>query len=439
MSAAWPPAFPAGADRLGLRGGRLLSALGGGPAASCGTVAADLLIEHGRIARIAEPGALAGTDAPAVELDGGLVLPAFVDVHTHLDKAFIGPRAPNADGGFDGAVAAAAADREANWSAADVRRRMQSALRTAYAHGTAAIRTHLDSIGPQTAVTWPIFEALRDEWRGRVALQAVALFPIETALDAAEFGAIVRTVRNAGGVLGGFTYATPRLTEALDRIFRAAGDHGLDLDLHVDETGDPAARALRMVAETALRHRFPGKILAGHCCSLALQPPDEADRTMDLVAAAGIAVATLPMCNMFLQDRTAGRTPRWRGVAPLHELKARGIAVMAASDNVRDPFYAYGDFDMLEVFREAVRIAHLDAPFADWPRMVTATPATHMRLDGVGTIAEGGAADLVLCRARSLPELLSRPQGDRIVVRAGKPIDGTPPDPRALDDLMEAG
>ena len=39
---------------------------------------------------------------------------------------------------------------------------------------------------------------------------------------------------------------------------------------------------------------------------------------------------------------------------------------MIASDNTRDPFYAYGDLDMLEVWREGVRILHLDYPFADW-------------------------------------------------------------------------
>ena len=48
----------------------------------------------------------------------------------------------------------------------------------------------------------------------------------------------------------------------------------------------------------------------------------------------------------------------------LHELKERGIPVAVASDNTRDPFYAYGDMDMMEVFREAVRVLHLDHPIA---------------------------------------------------------------------------
>ena len=85
------------------------------------------------------------------------------------------------------------------------------------------------------------------------------------------------------------------------------------------------------------------------------------------------------MCNMYLQDRSAGRTPRLRGVAPLHELDAGGIAVAVASDNTRDPFYAYGDLDMLEVFREATRILHLDHSDRPWLRPARRAPGRDHR------------------------------------------------------------
>ena len=45
-------------------------------------------------------------------------------------------------------------------------------------------------------------------------------------------------------------------------------------------------------------------------------------------------------------------------------LKHAGVNVMIASDNTRDPFYPFGDLDMMEVWREGVRILHLDYPFA---------------------------------------------------------------------------
>jgi cytosine/creatinine deaminase len=143
------------------------------------------------------------------------------------------------------------------------------------------------------------------------------------------------------------------------------------------------------------------------------------------------------MCNLYLQDREPGRTPRRRGVTLLHEMAARGIPVALASDNCRDPFYAYGDHDLVEVFREAVRIAHLDRPIGAWPAAVTRTPAGIMGLSGRGLIATGAPADLVLFRARGWSELLSRPQSERIVLRAGRPIDTTLPDYRELDRLFD--
>ncbi len=120
----------------------------------------------------------------------------------------------------------------------------------------------------------------------------------------------------------------------------------------------------------------------------------------------------------------------------LHELKAAGVAVMCSSDNTRDPFYAYGDMDALEVFREATRIAHLDTPHDDWISVVTSAPAQVMRLEHAGRFAVGAPADLILFRARSYTELLSRPQADRVVLRQGRPIDRTLPDYRELDDVV---
>jgi cytosine deaminase len=398
----------------------------------------EIVVDGGRIATIGSPRAeTAGL--PAVDLDGSLVLPRFVDMHTHLDKGHIWHRSPNPDGSFLGARTSVAADREANWTADDVRRRMEFALRCAYAHGTGAIRTHLDSIGKQTAITWPVFAEVREAWKDRIALQAVALFPIDLTLDdEPQFRARVETVARYGGVLGGLTFLGdmpgPQLDAALDRVFGAAIAHGLDLDFHVDESLAPEARTLERIALAALRHRFKGKIVAGHCCSLSVMPDDECERVLERLGEAGMAVISLPMCNMYLQDRMGGRTPRLRGVAPLHEIEAAGIPALVASDNTRDPFYAYGDLDMLEVFREATRILHLDHSDRPWLRLLGAAPADTIRLPDRGRLAPGGAADFVITRARTLGELVSRPQADRVVVVAGKAIDTTLPDYRELDE-----
>ena len=414
-----------------------------------GLARVDITLEAGRVAAIA-PADGGPVEASEIDCDGGLVWPAAIDIHTHLDKGHVWPRRSNPDGTFMGALNAVQADREAYWSAEDVAARMDFALRCAYAHGTAAIRTHIDSIPPQHGISWPVVAEMRERWAGRIALQAVALFSIDCALEPAELDAIARTAAEHGGILGPVTYPIDRLDEALDRAFEAAARYDLAMDLHVDETQNPESRTLLAVAEATIRHGYEGRVLAGHCCALAVQDEAMQDRIIARVAEAGMAVVSLPMCNMYLQDRhrkdwdgasfdaetgiaRPARTPRWRGVTALHELRAAGVPVCVASDNTRDPFYAYGDLDLTEVFREAVRIGHLDHPVGAWPQAVTTTPADVMSLADRGRIAVGSGADLVLYRARDWSELLARPQSDRAVLRSGRAIDTTLPDYRELD------
>jgi cytosine deaminase len=172
-----------------------------------------------------------------------------------------------------------------------------------------------------------------------------------------------------------------------------------------------------------------------HCC-LAVQPDEVIEETLGACAEAGIAVVSLPMCNLYLQDCVPGRTPRWRGVTLLQEMAAHGIAVSVANDDCRNAFYGFGDQDLVEVFTQAMRIAHLDRPYGNWPRAVTATPAGVMKLKGRGVVRVGGPADLVLLKTRRMSELLSRPQSDRVVLRGGQAIDTILPDYRELDDLQ---
>lgn len=405
-----------------------------------GLVRLNLRLDGGRIAEVTQA-PLAG-DTPVLDMDGGQVWPGPVDMHTHLDKGHIWPRAANPDGTHATASRTVGRDRQANWGAEDVRRRFDFALRCAHAHGTVAVRTHLDSHEPaQLETSWAVFRDSRAAWTGRIELQAVLMLMLDAyARPGAE--AAVRIAAESGGLLGGVVrirtplgLAGDEIDHCLDRLMALATAHGLDLDLHVDETLDPAAMGLRKVAEAALRNRFAGRIACGHCCNLSTQPDATVAESLRLCREAGIAIVTLPLVNLYLQDRDPARAPRQRGLAPVKEIAAAGVTVAAASDNTRDPFYAFGDLDLVEVWRELVRLAHLDMPYGDWARAVAATPAQLMGV-AAGTIRPGAPADLLLFRARGMTEFLARPQADRVVLRGGRAIDTTLPDYRELDDLV---
>jgi cytosine/creatinine deaminase len=142
-------------------------------------LAVDIEIEDGLITTIMAAGTFTSASAPSIDLQGGIVLACFAELHTHLDKGHTEGRTPNPDGSFAGAIGAVGRDAKKYWTAADVYRRMEFGLKCSYAHGTKALRTHLDSAGKQGVISWEVFEQLRSQWSDRVDLQAVALVSLE--------------------------------------------------------------------------------------------------------------------------------------------------------------------------------------------------------------------------------------------------------------------
>jgi cytosine deaminase len=396
-------------------------------------VAADIEVRSNQITAIAPPGT-APVTVPTLDLAQGLVFPCFVDVHTHLDKGQSWSRTANIDGTFQSALQAIQQDVH-HWSPEDLYRRIEFGLRCSYAHGTKAIRTHFDAFGKLSQTTLGVLSTLQEGWQDRLTIQAVSLVSLDYYLGP-EGKALADQVADSGNILGGVAYFNPDLDTQLDRVFTLAAERNLAIDLHVDESLETQDVALRHIAQAKVRHRFSAPVVCGHACSLSIQSDEEVQETLRWVKEADIGIVSLPMCNLYLQDRHLKQTPRYRGVTLLHELKAADIPVAIASDNCRDAFYGYGDLDGLEVLNQSTRIAHLDRPIGDWPRAITWTPATFMGLSDAGRIGIGQPADLLLFKARTFNELFSRPQSDRVVIRQGRAIDTAVPDYRELDTLL---
>ncbi|HEY9660612.1 MAG TPA: hypothetical protein V6C65_19320, partial [Allocoleopsis sp.] len=220
-----------------------------------GLVQLDLEIGNGRIIQIQpshlQPSPSQTSPYPSlasIDLRRGILFPGFVELHTHLDKGHIWERSPNAVGSFAEALATVQTDCEKYWTEEDVYRRMEFGLKCSYAHGSTAIRTHIDSYGEQAAISLRAFKALQDEWRDRLTLQAVTLVSLDYFLtDAGE--KLADLIAEVGGVLGGFPHMGDQLDAELDRVFAMAKERELALDFHTDESGNPQDITLRHVAQ----------------------------------------------------------------------------------------------------------------------------------------------------------------------------------------------
>ncbi|WP_137920943.1 amidohydrolase family protein [Hydrogenophaga sp. 2FB] len=397
--------------------------------AAPGLRAVSLRVQGGRITALAS--AVGPDGLPVVDLADGIVTSCWVDLHTHLDKSHTATRIGRSHHTLRDAVAASGEDRD-RWTADDIRRRMDFALRTAHAQGTRAIRTHIDWVGASTPLAWSVAQSLRGEWSPRIELQPTSLSPLPLFADADASAAVAAAVAEQGGVLGASVHPVPGQRSLLERVFELAVAHDLDLDFHADEHLQNDIEGLRTIARLTARHGWEGRVACGHACALSVVPVDACASVLRALADAGIVLMGLPLANLQLQDGGPGRTPRLRGIAPLLEARDLGVQVGLASDNVQDAFVPMADFDLLQVLAIASLTAHLDDPLARWIDSITTTPATAMGLAWDGRLRVGAPADLVLLAGRNSFEACGRPQ--RRVLRGGRPIDTALPDFRELDD-----
>jgi cytosine deaminase len=389
--------------------------------------------------------ALPAGGAPVIDLDGSTVMSAFVDPHTHLDKGDLcaAGLAPERD--LFAAITRVRGDY-VRWSAPELTRRIEFALRSAFAHGTRALNSYCDWSVPEGPLAWRVLQDLRSRWAGCVELTITSLASVAELEDPQRAATMTAAVAEGGGVLGWFVYPGAP-THLLPQAFDLAQRHGLRLDFHIDEHLDPPQANLGHVARLARERGWGPRTVCGHACALGVLERCDREALLDEVAASGLGLVSLPWTNLYLQDSGPGlagggrRTPSRRGLLPVHEARARGIPLAFASDNHRDPFFPGGDLDPLQTLALAAMAAQLDDPVRDWADTISRQGAALLHLAWDGVLRQGAPADLVIHPGRDSVEVLSRPAFGRRVLRAGRWLtqaEATLPDFRELDGLRPA-
>jgi cytosine/creatinine deaminase len=368
----------------------------------------DVQIEHGRVAAITS--CVPGTQAQ------GTLLPGLVDLHLHLDKSYTVHETGPANGDLFRAIDMIAKNRT-TWTAKGLEQRMSRALQEAFQSGTRALRTHLDWMSLARPVSINVFTDLREQWQGRMEMQWVSLTALEIFDDRAEGESIATQVKQAQGILGCFVYRHPNARLRLQGVFELARQYDLDLDFHVDEGLDADATALQDIAELTLAFGWQHRVTCGHACSLSIQPKAQALSTLELASKAGISLVALPTTNLYLQG-SWDSTPVQRGITRLMEARQAGVGVSLANDNVADPFYPYGSYDLMDTWALGVQLAHL-VPAQDWLDTITTAPAKAMELSWNGRLAPGCPADLILLEAKDGLALMAPAGRKRRICRNG--------------------
>ena len=382
-----------------------------------GTSSVDVLIHDGRIATGQPPPGVA-----VAEGGGGVLLPAFTDAHAHLDSTRLGlPFRPHTAGaGLAGLIG----NDRANWRSAggSVSERATSTLGATIASGATTVRSHAQVDTDCGLERLEGVLAARQAHTERADVQVVA-FPQSGILrDPGTSDLLDAAVRAGADLVGGIDpCAHDRDPVAhLDVVFGIAERHGVGVDIHLHETGELGAFTFELIAERAAALSMQGLVTISHAFALGTVDAARQAALIELLAEADIAVATVAPGN--------------REPLPLLALREAGVRVGLGQDGIRDYWSPYGNGDMLErswqlAFRNGFRHDNLvevcvDVASRGGRAVVRSTSWSRAAVtdDGVGGLAPGAHADLVVVAADTVTAAVMDHPPRTLVIRSGDVI-----------------
>jgi cytosine deaminase len=368
-----------------------------------------------------------------LDAEGRMAVAGFVEPHIHLDKALISERAPvNVSGTLTEAIEILW-EIKRNYTVEEIAERASRVIAQAAANGIFRLRTHVDvdPIGGTRPAEGLI--RARDRFRDLVDIQIVA-FPQEGIVKSPGTEGLMRQVMKLGvDVVGGmpFNEASPQDSRRhIEIAFDIAREFDADIDMHVDETDDPMARTLEVLAELTIKNGWQGRVTAGHTCALASYPRNYADHVIGRLREANVNMIANPATNLMLQGRLDDY-PKRRGVTQVKELLAAGVNVACGQDCVHDTFYPFGQNDPLEIAFLLCHASQMTQPaeILTVMDMLTSHGAKALRIPNFG-VTVGAVADLVVLGACDAREAFATRSPRRWVIRKGKLIAETMVDMR---------
>ncbi|WP_407480565.1 amidohydrolase [Elizabethkingia meningoseptica] len=350
-------------------------------------------------------------NAKAVDAKGRLMLPAFRDMHIHIDKTLFG----------------------LPWKAVSQKRRtvkdmiayeqkiIPELLKTSttraeqliafiQSYGTHYVRTHFN-IDPTSGLTSlehleKALENKKDSLGSElVAFPQHGVYYTQTAPLMKE-AAKLKSVDFIGG-LDPFNI-DGSIEKQMDYIVQLALDHHKGIDIHLHETGESGIKTIEFLINKALENpELQGKTFVSHAFALGHLSPAETEKIAEKLAAAHVGIAS--------------SIPFRSTIMPIPALLKHGVKVLVGNDNVQDHWGTFGSGNMLQKANLAAELYGYSTEY-HLSRMLKLATQDILPLDDKGNQQwpkAGDTANMVLIDASCSAEAVSRVSPVQSLVHEG--------------------
>ena len=352
-------------------------------------------------------------DADATDARGLLMLPAFSDMHIHLDKTYYGGpwRATRRrSGGVKGMIALEQQILPEMLKTST--HRAEKLIELLQTNGSSFARSHvnIDPTSQLDSLT-NLQQALENK-KGSFSAELVA-FPQHgiyyTDSESLMREAAAMDIDYIGGVdpfsLDG------QIEKATDFIVKLALDHGKGIDIHLHESGESGLKTVEYLIDKVNENpALKGKPFLSHCFVLGRLEKAQQEKIAEKLAEAQVGiVSTIPFGSLIM---------------PIPTLFKYGVNVMAGNDSIIDHWNTFGSGSVLQKANVAAQLYGYSTEF-DLSRALRLATRDVLPLDNQGKQQwpkTGDDATFVLLEASCSAEAVSRISPVRSLVHQGQPV-----------------
>lgn len=392
-------------------------------------VVKDLLVENGKFIKIAEN--ITDKADEVYDLNSNLVVPPYVDPHIHLDYVYsIYDPTKGSTQDFESNLFSAIqmwSETKGGLSVEDYKRNARIAVKREMLHGTQYIRTHVDVTDPKLTALKAMFE-LKEELKDILTLQIIA-FPQEgmysyrngktTGADLVEEA--VKMGADVVGAIPHFEFCREWGEKSVKKAVEIALKYDRLIDVHCDETDDPASKMLEILASLAWENGIGERTTASHTCAMGSYDNAYAFKLFKVLKASNMNFIACPTENIYLQGRY-DQYPKRRGLTRIKEMYEQNINICFAQDSISDPWYPLGNGNLMTQLDFGIHLAHMmDVDkITDCIDLITLNGARTLNVLDTYGVEVGKDANFIVLDAKSEWEAVQERVGPLASIRGGK-------------------
>lgn len=301
---------------------------------------------------------------------GMLLLPAFKDMHIHLDKTYYG-------GSWR-----AGANRKSIFDMIELeeeilpkllttaQERAEKLIQLILSYGSTFVRSHCNIDQTVGLKNLEKLKAALENYSDKISHEIVA-FPQHGLLRSNVDGLLREAMELGVTHVGGLdpTVVDGNMEKSLETMVQIAVDYNKGIDIHLHEGGETGIKAINKLADLTEEAGLNGKVTISHAFSLASLSEESGIELANRLASLGISIAsTVPI----------GKT-----VMPIPLLQKQGVEVLLGNDSITDHWSPFGIGDILQK-------AHLAAQLYGWSNEYNLSRALSLATRGITPLDKEG-------------------------------------------------